>query len=93
MKREYRLAKNPLGFNVYKRKDEEEYTSIWFLWQQEKRVLNRNQAKLFYNKEDAFSALVLAKFKWNRKEEDSTSEDQVDLVDKPKRNSWSSLSY
>jgi hypothetical protein len=53
----------------------------------------QKRAKRFYHKDSAEWALVLAKIQWKRKEEDSTSKDQVVSTDKLRRRCWSSFPY
>lgn len=63
MKREYKITKSNLGYNVYRVWEEN-----WFIrmerLQNNSYTLNRDFAKTFYHLNDATSALVIAKSKW-----------------------------
>lgn len=66
--REYKIIKADLGWNIYKRKEEGWKLSVRFLYSHDKRGLNRQYARTFYNREDAVGALVVIK----RKDEQNT---------------------
>ena len=64
--REYKIAKSNLGYNVYRRKEED-----WFLYmewlQKESYTLNKEYARTFYTLEDATNAFIIAKAKWEKR--------------------------
>ena len=60
---EYKIIKSDLGFNIYRKKEENGMISVWFLNWNGKWTLNKSYAKTFYHKEDALSALTLMKVK------------------------------
>ena len=62
--REYKITKSDLWYNIYRRKEEDGFISIEFLSGRGRRVLNKENAKTFYHKDDALSALVIEKTKW-----------------------------
>ena len=59
--REYRIIRVDLWYNIYKKKEGNWFISVRFLGSQGKWVLNKDMAKIFYHREDAVSALVVAK--------------------------------
>lgn len=63
MKRDYKIVKSNLGFQIYKKLEKDGFLSIWFLWPENKRILNKSYAKTFYHKEDALSVLQVMKAK------------------------------
>lgn len=63
MKREYKIAKSFLGYIIYKKQERNGFIQLWFLYKDSKRWLNKDYAQVFYNKEDALSALVIIKRK------------------------------
>lgn len=90
--RQYRIIKSDLWFNIYKKLDKNGYISLWFLWPDEKRVLNKDHAKTFYHKGDAESALILSKIKDKWEEEThTTSTKKSESEEKREKKSWSEL--
>lgn len=71
--RQYRIIKSDLWFNIYKKLEKNGYMSLWFLWADNKRVLNKDHARTFYHREDAESALILSKVKDKWEEETHTT--------------------
>lgn len=61
--REYRIIKNMLGYNIYKKKEEYWMLYMWFLWPNNKWVVNKDHCKTFYTLDDAISNLSLVKYK------------------------------
>ena len=61
--REYRIIRTDLGYNIYKKLEKNGYISLRFLGSNNKRVLNKDAAKIFYHRETALSALVVIKAK------------------------------
>ena len=61
--REYKIARCDLWFNIYRKREQNWLISLWFLWPNDKRVLRKEFAKVYYHKEDALSALVIVKRK------------------------------
>ena len=59
--REYKIIRSDLWFNIYKKLEKNGYMSLWFLWPDNKWILNKNHARTFYHREDAVSALVIMK--------------------------------
>ena len=58
---EYRIVRCDLWYNIYKKLEKNGYLSLWFLGSDNKRVLHKDAAKIFYHREDAVSALVVCK--------------------------------
>jgi hypothetical protein len=88
--RQYRIIKSDLWFNIYKKLDKNGYISLWFLWPDEKRVLNKDHARTFYHRWDAESALILAKVK-DRWRTPTTSTKKSESEEKREKKSWSEL--
>ena len=65
--REYKIIKSDLGWNIYKRKEENWKLSVRFLGWKDNRLLNKDYARTFYHREDAEWALVIMKHKDERK--------------------------
>lgn len=61
--REYKIIRCDLWYNIYKKLEKNGYISLRFLGSNNKRVLNKDAAKIFYHREDAVSALVICKHK------------------------------
>ena len=59
----YRIVKTDAWFNVYKKLEKDWMMYVWYLWYKNWWVLNKNDSKLFYDKEDALSALAYIKYK------------------------------
>lgn len=59
--REYRIIRTDLGYNIYKKLEKNWYVSLRFLGSNNKWVLNKDAAKIFYHREDAVSNLVIVK--------------------------------
>ena len=88
--RQYRIIKSDLWFNIYKKLEKNGYISLWFLWPDEKRVLNKDHARTFYHRGDAESALILTKVKDRWKTPiTSTRKSESDM--KGEKRSWSEL--
>ena len=90
MKRQYRITRCNLGYNIYRKREED-----WLLYMErlEKKgvySMNKNYAKTFYNLNDAESFLVIEKiYEW-KQETDTTSEKKPKSDVKRKKQSWSS---
>lgn len=67
---EYRIVRCDLWYNIYKKLEKNGYLSLWFLGWDNKRVLHKDAAKIFYHREDAISALVVIKAKDERESPD-----------------------
>lgn len=61
--RVYRIVRCNLGYNIYKKLEKNWYISLRFLGSNNKWVLNKESAKIFYHREDALSSLVIIKAK------------------------------
>ena len=61
MKREYRITRNTLGYIIYKKREIDGMMELYFLGPKDKRIVYKDAAKTYYNKEDALSALVINK--------------------------------
>lgn len=60
--REYKITKSTLWRIIYKKRQKDKMIYVWFLWARG-RVLDKTFAKIFYNEEDAISALVINKMR------------------------------
>lgn len=66
--REYRIAKTDLGWNIYKRKVEENWIrQVRFLDWRGAWTLRKGYARTFYHREDAADVLWLMKIKDGKK--------------------------
>ena len=85
-KREYRVIKSTLGYNITKEREAE----IRFLGSKQW-VLEKRYAKTFYNQEDAINNLPLVKIKdkWGKIETESDFKDETDSKKGVVRESWS----
>lgn len=63
MKREYKITKSNLGFNVFR---ELKWGGIKERLQKDSYNLNQEYAKIFYSLDDATSALMIARAKWKK---------------------------
>ena len=63
MKREYKITKSDLGFNVFR---EPKWWGIKEWLQKDSYNLNQEYAKIFYSLDDATSALMIARAKWKK---------------------------
>lgn len=88
--RKYRIIRCDLWYNIYKKLKIDNPTSMWFLWPNNRRILNKNHAKVFYNQWDAESALTLIKIKdkWGTP---TTSTKKFEYEEKREKRSWSEL--
>jgi hypothetical protein len=59
--RVYRIVRCNLGYNIYKKLEKNWYISLRFLGPNNRWVLNKDYAKIFYHRETALSALVIVK--------------------------------
>lgn len=85
IKRDYKITKSPLWFNVY-REREEDWLQIMEWLQNWTYTLNRNHAKTFYHISDAESALIIARC--NQWKTDTTSK-EIKSETKAEKQSWS----
>lgn len=65
--RKYRIAESDLGWNIYKKKEENWLSQMWFLDWHGRRTLNKDYARTFYHKEDAEGVLWVMKIKDGKK--------------------------
>ena len=65
--REYKIVKSDLGRNIYKKREKDWKISLVYLGWDNRRVLNKSYAKIFYHREDALAALVIVKRKDEKK--------------------------
>ena len=85
-KREYRIIKSTLGYNITKEREAE----IWFLganrW-----VLEKRYAKTFYTQQDAINNLPLVRIKdrWWKLKTESDSNEGPDSKKGVAKESWS----
>lgn len=89
--REYKITKSNLGYNVYRRKEED-----WFLYmewlQTHSYTLNRDFARTFYTLEDATNAFIIAKTKWEKRSlTPTTFIRKSELEEHKEKTSWSEL--
>lgn len=60
--RKYRIARTDLGYNICKKKENENWTmEYWFLWPKNTWILDKSYAKTFYTESDAGGALSIMK--------------------------------
>ena len=90
--RQYRIIKTDVWYSLYKKLEKNGYISLWFLWAENKWVLNKDYAKVFYHREDAESALILIKIKDRWEEETpTTSTRKSESEGRKEKKSWSEL--
>ena len=86
--REYKITKTDLGWNIYRKKEED-----WLLYLERLTskgyTMNKDYAKVFYNKESVISAFIIARRKWDKT--DTTSKETGNSWDKREKQSWSEL--
>lgn len=63
---DYRIAKSDLGFNICRRKKNENWTMHLERLGGGGYTLNKTYAKTFYNEDDAKDALVVVRRKWDK---------------------------
>lgn len=83
--RQYRIENSDLWFKIFRQKSEDwpkfYYDVKW------NRNENKTRAKLFFHRDDAASALVVIRRKWDKIEETSNTPEE-----KVEKQSWSELS-
>ncbi len=89
MKREYKITRSDLGYNIYRKKELEDWTVRLEWLQRNSYTLNRDFARTFYNINDATSALVIAKFQWDTINTTSTKKSESE--EQGEKTSWSEL--
>lgn len=89
MKREYKITRSDLGYNVYRKREENWIIRLEWL-QRDTYTLNRNYARTFYNLDDAISNLVIARSRWE-KETPTTSTKKSGYEGVREKTSWSEL--
>ena len=67
---EYRIYKTDLWWSIYKRKQSWKILLVSYLNWHNTRTPHKTYAKIFYNKEDAISALVIMRKKDGREKSD-----------------------
>ena len=84
-KRDYRIIKSTLGYNIIKERDAE----IWFLGSRQ-RVLEKRYAKIFYTQQDAINNLPLVRIKdrWEKLKTESGSNENPDWRKGVVKESW-----
>lgn len=60
---EYKIFKTDLGWGIYKKREKNWITQLWFLCQNNTWKLDKSCANTYYHREDALSALIVAKRK------------------------------
>lgn len=64
MKRKYRIVRTNLGYNIVKKKENENWTmELWFLWPHNMWTLRKDHARTLYTEDDARDVLVLVRRK------------------------------
>lgn len=69
--REYKITKSDLWYIIYRRKEEWKLIHVEYLNWHNHWTWNKTSAKTFYNKDDAVSALVIMRNKWQKEQEKS----------------------
>lgn len=89
-KRYYYITRCDLGYNIYRYKEEENWTvrMEWLMnnWY----TMNKNYAKVFYNESDVESAFTIARAKWE-KETHTISTRKSESEGIREKKSWSEL--
>lgn len=70
--REYKILQWDMWYKIYKKKELDWIMSMWFLWPENKWVLDSNSAKLYYHKDDVLAALTFARFTDGKQNEEKT---------------------
>ena len=87
--REYRITKSDLWYQIYRKKEEENWIIRMERLQRDTYTLNRDFARTFYHLNDATSALVIARIQW--KKTPTTSIKKSGLVEGKEKKSWHEL--
>lgn len=88
--REYKITKGNMWYHIYRKKEEKDWKIIRMEWlQNNSYTLNRDFAKTFYHLNDATSALVIARTKWDAI--DTTSIKKSESEEPKEKTSWSEL--
>ena len=66
-KRYYYIIKCDLGYQIYRIKDNENWTTNMERLQRNSYTLNKDHARVFYHLDDATANLALAKTKWDKR--------------------------
>lgn len=89
MKREYKITRSDLGYNIYRKKELEDWTIRLEWLQRNSYTLNRDFARTFYHLDDAISNLQIAKAKWDTINTTSTKKSESE--EQGEKTSWSEL--
>lgn len=87
---EYKITKSDLWYQIYRISTDETWIVIMERLQRNSYTLNRDYARTFYHREDAESALILAKVK-DRWRTPTTSTKKSESEEKREKKSWSEL--
>lgn len=87
-KREYKITKSNLGYNVYRKKELEDWTIRLERLQRDNYTLHREFARTFYHLDDAVSNLTLARIQWEKIGLNSSIE-KKESEKKSEKTSWS----
>lgn len=88
-KREYKITKSGLWYNVYRVRNNEGIEEKQRL-QKTTYTLNRSHARTFYKLDDAMGALVYERMRW-KKETPTTSIKKSESEEVREKTSWSEL--
>lgn len=66
-KRYYYIVRCDLGFQIYRYRENENWTTNMERLQRNSYTLNKDHARVFYHLDDATAALSLAKTKWDKR--------------------------
>ena len=89
--REYHITRCSLGYNIYRVKKEKNWIMHMERLQRDTYTLNKDHARTFYNLDDATSALVIERTKWESKRTPTTFIRKSESEDTKEKKSWSEL--
>lgn len=91
--REYKIANSNLGYKIYRKKEENGIMNMEWL-HKDWYCLNIEDAKVFYNVNDAMSSLVLERIKCQKgtpQKTSTTSTRKSESEEKREKKSWAEL--
>lgn len=89
-RRYYYITKSDLGYQIYRVKENENWTTNMEWLQRNSYTLNRSFARTFYNLTDASSAFTLARTQWDKRTS-TTSTKKSESEDGIEKKSWQEL--
>lgn len=89
-KRYYYIIGCDLGYQIYRYRENVDWTENMERLQKNSYTLNKDHAKIFYHSDDAKAALVLAKIRWDKRTS-TTSIKKSGIEEESEKKLWSEL--